>query len=208
MKHTIRIMTLMAALLFSMAAETWALSGTDITFATIQPVPEAGTVKVKEEGGVVGRKVTIVATPATNYYIEKSDYDGALVTVTFTGKDPATADIKLPTLYYNTEAQELIQSAAVTGGTIKYTLTENAANDQYTETVPVGTNAQEYTVYYKVFPDDEHSATLGHVKVKINPAPLTQATWQQSAQNHTGSEPLAIHSLAIALRTSAATPLP
>ena len=234
MKHTIRIMTLMAALLFSMATESWALSGTDIKFATIQPVPEAGTVKVKEEGGVVGRKVTIVATPATNYYIEKSgivvqklvspsrmaprrrapqltdtlgvsgpaesgvaaeytfvipeDYDGALVTVTFTGKEPATADIKLPTLYYNTEAQELIQSAAVTGGTIKYTLTENAANDQYSETIPTGTNAQEYTVYYKVFPDDEHSATLGHVKVKILPAPLTQATWQQSAQNHTGSE--------------------
>lgn len=50
------------------------------------------------------------------------------------------------TLTYNKSAQNLINAGSTTGGTIQYKVNNGA----YSTSIPVGTNAGTYTVYYKV----------------------------------------------------------
>lgn len=56
-------------------------------------------------------------------------------------------------LVYNGREQYLITSAVSMDGTVYYSLD----GDNYTESLPKGTNAQEYTVYYKVVGDVNHN---------------------------------------------------
>lgn len=66
-------------------------------------------------------------------------------------KTAATVSFAPLELIYNSEAQALVQ-ATVDGGTIKYSLDGSV----FVETIPTATNAGEYTVYFKVDPDDKH----------------------------------------------------
>ena len=59
-------------------------------------------------------------------------------------------------LVYNGEAQKLVTPGSANGGTIYYTMTSGVDNSWSTE-IPEGTNAGEYTVYYKVVGDDNHN---------------------------------------------------
>ncbi|MBO4682562.1 MAG: hypothetical protein J5618_01740, partial [Bacilli bacterium] len=59
-------------------------------------------------------------------------------------------------LEYTGSAQELVNAGTATGGTLMYKLGENGI---YSESIPTATNAGNYTVYYKVFGDENHNDT-------------------------------------------------
>lgn len=122
--------------------------------------------------------VTAVENTTNDYqFVVPDGYGGAWVSVVFTAKTPATATVSAKDLTYNGEAQELITLGAVTGGRaedpVTYSLTENG---EYTTVIPTGTDAGNYTVYYKVAPDDAHSESSGSVNVTIKKAQLTSVT--------------------------------
>lgn len=67
-------------------------------------------------------------------------------------------------LTYNGNAQELVTRGSAEGGTVEYSL--DGAN--YSDTLPVGTNAGEYTIYYKAVGDSNHNDTEAKtIKVTI-----------------------------------------
>ena len=86
-------------------------------------------------------------------------------TYTYAAKE-ASVVIKAPeakTLTYNGQAQELVTAGTAEGGTLYYAVTtENVAptdESLYTTSIPTGTNAGTYYVWYKVVGDDNHSDT-------------------------------------------------
>ncbi len=81
----------------------------------------------------------------------------------------AAATVTAPTakteLVYNGNAQDLVSAGSVTDATLEYKLGENG---EWTAEVPTATNAGEYTVYYRVTVDNNHTgATEGSFKVAI-----------------------------------------
>ncbi|USF27523.1 hypothetical protein N510_002475 [Firmicutes bacterium ASF500] len=73
------------------------------------------------------------------------------------------------TLTYNGSAQDL-----VTGGTQGTTLYSDTRDGVYTATVPTGTNAKTYTVWYKAKGDANHNdSQLQAIQVTISRKPLT-----------------------------------
>ena len=64
-----------------------------------------------------------------------------------------TAAQEKQNLAYTGSAQELVEAAVANGGTVQYSLD----GTNYSESIPTGTNAANYTVYYKVAGDAEHS---------------------------------------------------
>lgn len=79
---------------------------------------------------------------------------------------PAAAE----NLVYSGEAQTLITAGVVEGGELQYSLDGEA----YTTTLPTGVNAGEYTVYYKVIADAEHTDMPDQtLTATIAKAPLT-----------------------------------
>ena len=122
--------------------------------------------------------VTAVENTTNDYQFMVPDgYGGAWVSVVFTAKTPASAVVSANDLTYNQEAQELVTLSSVTGGRaenpVTYSLEENGV---YSTDIPTGTDAGNYTVYYKVAPDDAHSESSGSVNVTIKKAPLTSVT--------------------------------
>ena len=82
-----------------------------------------------------------------------------------------TAPTAKTDLVYNGAAQTLVTAGRATGGTMVYSLSENGT---YTEAIPEGTNAGNYTVWYKVKGDDNHSDTAPvEIDVSIGKASLT-----------------------------------
>ena len=66
---------------------------------------------------------------------------------------------------YTGEAQELVTAGTAKGGKLVYSLSENG---EFTETIPAGTNVGEYTVWYYVDGDYNHSdSAKASVKVTI-----------------------------------------
>jgi methionine-rich copper-binding protein CopC len=105
------------------------------------------------------------------------DNEGGNYTVSGTGqfKILATAlDVTPPTamtgLVYNTMPQRLITAGTAVGGTMEYSLD----NKNYSTDIPTGTNAGQYTVYYRVKSDDNH-ADMDPVSiyVTISPKPVS-----------------------------------
>ena len=73
-------------------------------------------------------------------------------------------------LVYNGTAQDLITAGSSTTGTMEYSLDGTT----YAETIPQGTNAGSYTVYYKVIGDANHNDIAAqHFDVTIAKAALT-----------------------------------
>lgn len=83
----------------------------------------------------------------------------------------ATPKVTAPTantLTYNGEAQELVSAGSTDFGTMLYSLTEEG---EFTATIPTGTNAGSYTVYYRVQGNDNvNDSAVASVTVKINKA--------------------------------------
>ena len=75
-------------------------------------------------------------------------------------------------LTYTGQEQALITAGSVTDyGTMQYSLTENGT---YSQTIPTGTDAGAYTVWYRVIGDANHNDTApASVAVSIGKKPLT-----------------------------------
>ena len=86
-------------------------------------------------------------------------------------------------LIYNGQPQTLVNDGSVNGGTMWYAVTQNGesapADSEYTRSVPVRTNAGNYTVWYKVVGDENHhNIDANYVSVSIgkaaNPTVVTE----------------------------------
>jgi len=86
--------------------------------------------------------------------------------------NPVIAAAPTPnTLTYTSEALYLITAGEANGGTMVYSLTENG---DYTTTIPQGTNAGDYTVWYYVQGDANHNdSAKDSVSVSIAKATVT-----------------------------------
>ena len=94
--------------------------------------------------------------------VQKADIRSSLIT-------PPTAQENLT---YTGQEQALIIAGNVTsGGTMQYSLTENGT---YSQVIPTGIDAGEYTVWYRVIGDENHNDTTpASVAVRIGKKPLT-----------------------------------
>ena len=109
-------------------------------------------------------------TPAEGY----EEYATATGTVTIK-VNKATPTFTAPTaqenLTYTGQEQALITAGMTDHGTMQYSLTENGT---YSETIPTGTDAGAYTVWYQVIGDENHNDTApASVAVRIGQKPLT-----------------------------------
>ena len=132
----------------------------------------AGEYTVAYSGNVnVGpAAVTVTAKAGGNY-----TFTNAPVTKNFTITEEAAKVTEKPEaagdpLVFNNRAQKLVTAGAGTGGTMVYSLWENDPAHPYEETIPTGFNAGEYTVFYKVAGDGNHSdSQVDSVAVTISP---------------------------------------
>ena len=110
-------------------------------------------------------------TPAAGY----EEYAPATGTVTIK-VNKATPTFTAPTaqenLTYTGQEQALITAGSVTsGGTMQYSLTKDGT---YSQDIPTGTDAGEYTVWYRVIGDANHNDTApASVAIRIGQKPLT-----------------------------------
>lgn len=109
--------------------------------------------------------VTITDVEGGNYAVSGS------TTFTISAADGSlTAPTGKSDLVYNGSAQNLINAGSSTTGTLEYSLDGTT----YAETIPQGTDAGSYTVYYKVTGDANHNDIAAqHFDVKIAKAALT-----------------------------------
>lgn len=79
------------------------------------------------------------------------------VSVTISPVAPAyTAPAAMDGLIYSGNAQALVNAGSTAHGKLLYSLSKDGA---YSETIPTGTDAGEYTVWYKVAGDNNHTDT-------------------------------------------------
>lgn len=112
---------------------------------------------------------TIVFTPddPVNYLPAEGT-----VSVTISPVAPAyTAPTAMDGLIYSGNAQALVNAGSTAHGKLLYSLSKDGA---YSETVPTGTDAGEYTVWYKVAGDSNHMDTQpASVTVTVAPKTVT-----------------------------------
>lgn len=108
---------------------------------------------------------------------DHNDTEPVEVTVTIAKADPkVTAPVPVTGLTYTGEEYELITAGTTTGGTLVYSLDENG---KYTDTIPTGTAAQSYTVWYKVQGNENYNGTeaasvtavIGNALAEVTEAP-------------------------------------
>ena len=112
---------------------------------------------------------TIVFTPddPVNYLPAEGT-----VSVTISPVAPAyTAPTAMDGLIYSGNAQALVNAGSTAHGKLLYSLSKDGA---YSETIPTGTDAGEYTVWYKVAGDSNHTDTQpASVTVTVAPKAVT-----------------------------------
>jgi uncharacterized repeat protein (TIGR02543 family) len=83
-----------------------------------------------------------------------------------------TIPAAISNLVYTGEAQSLITSGIAEGGELQYAI---AVDGEFSTTIPVGIDAGDYTIYYKVVADDSHNSipVVGPINVTISKATLT-----------------------------------
>lgn len=181
-----------------------ALSAENITLETDSYIYD-GTAK-KPGVTVNAGEITI---PAEEYTVSYTDnIDAGTATVTITDKEggnymigsasktfkiisSASSLTNAPTgknLTYNGSAQELLNKDGKTStGTLVYSLSQDEAT--FKSTIPTGTDAKTYTVYYRVKGDDNHSdSEIGSVKVTIAPREVNAISLSKSSYTYTGVE--------------------
>ena len=109
-------------------------------------------------------------TPAAGY--EKYATATGTVTIKVNKATPTfTAPTAQENLTYTGQEQALITAGMTDYGTMQYSLTENGT---YSQDIPTGTDAGEYTVWYRVIGDENHNdAAPASVAVRIGQKPLT-----------------------------------
>ena len=111
---------------------------------------------------------TVTATGIGNYSGTKT----ATYTIVKADITP-TAPTAQTGLVYTTQPQALIAAGQAEGGEMQYSLD----NETWSTNIPTGTEAKEYTVYYKVVADANHNDVAAQsFKVTIEQATLTAAT--------------------------------
>ena len=129
--------------------------------------------------------VTVTAKKGSNYMFDS-------VNKTYKITPAASSLTNLPTaktnIVYNGTAQELINKDGKTStGTLEYSLSQDKVS--FKETIPTGTNAGSYTVYYRVKGDANHSdSEIGSVKATIAPKEINSFSLSQSSYTYAGSE--------------------
>ena len=132
-----------------------------------------GTPTFAYGGTADGTFVETVPTAAGSYFVKAkvvatANYDGAEKTAEFkiarkkavlTTKPTAVAN-----LVYTGDALNLITAGVVDGGTMQYKL---GVDGIWSSEIPTATNADEYTVYYKVLGDDSHSDLIDDEKQQL-----------------------------------------
>lgn len=117
------------------------------------------------------KNFTLTGDKAKNYTLtQPTGLKGSITAVaaSLTGKPQAKTD-----LVYNGNEQELVTAdgVTVTGGKLVYSTTETGA---YSATIPTGTNAGTYDVWYKVQGDSNHSDTTPvKLTIAIRQKPVT-----------------------------------
>ena len=126
------------------------------------------------------------APTATGNYTAKITVDGvtAVVDYEITKEDPAINEPVATSNTYTGEDQPLITAGSTSGGTLKYSLSENGSFDIG---VPTGRDAGNYTVYYKVEGDNGYkSSKVYSIDAGISKAnqnlSLTQSGWIKGGQ--------------------------
>lgn len=115
----------------------------------------AGTYAINQGDLSAGNNYEITYTPAL-FTIHKADVSGP---------DPVANE-----LTYNKTEQALVTVGATVGGAMQF----STDGESYSVEVPTGKDAGQYTVYYKVVPDDNHNGTdAQQVTVTILPKALT-----------------------------------
>ena len=129
-----------------------------------------------------------------------SQHDGKAITITYKEQtvttnaltvSKANPQVTAPTAKFPTytgAAQELVNKGTTTGGEMQYSLTEDGT---YTPAIPTGTDAGEYSVYYKVQGDKDHNGTepSGPVTITIAKAdPKVTAPVPVTGLTYTGEE--------------------
>ena len=97
----------------------------------------------------------------------------------------------IPGLIYNGEAQELVSSGAVSGGSIWYALGEedgSKPDDGYSKSVPKAVNAGTYNVWYMVKDNSNNIAAVDRIVVTIGKAVPTFTAPIAKRLTYTGSE--------------------
>ena len=118
-------------------------------------VASDGTLTIKKVPADGTAYVTVTAAETATY--AKATID---VTVTINKANAVPATVTAKTLTYNGQAQELVTAGTATGGEMQYALgTENAATEEYTTSIPKGTDVGTYYVWYKVVGDANHNDT-------------------------------------------------
>ena len=125
---------------------------------------------------------TVTATVA-----QTTNYNGATATANFT-VSKANSSAAAPaanTLTYNGAAQALVSGGGATGGTLQYSATQNGT---YSATVPTGTNAGSYTVWYKVKGDANHNDTAASGPINVTIAQKVAAlSWMEDEFTYDGA---------------------
>lgn len=126
-------------------------------------VNEDGGTNWKDIDGAAGSNYTTAAATmsmngwryrcvATN---SQGSTESSAATLTVNKLTPTvTAPIAVSGLTYTGKAQNLISAGSTSGGELQYSL---SANDGYSIDIPTGTNARDYTVYYKVVGNDNYN---------------------------------------------------
>lgn len=100
--------------------------------------------------------------------------NSAVIRIELPAYQPAAPSVTAPTantLTYNGTAQPLITAGSTSGGRMEYRLGDTG---DYSDDVPMATNAGTYTVWYKVVGDDTHdSAAEQSLSVSIEKAKVT-----------------------------------
>ena len=83
-----------------------------------------------------------------------------------------SAPAAIADLVYTGEPQVLITAGTAEGGELQYAI---AVDGEFSTTIPVGIDAGDYTIYYKVVADDSHNSipVVGPINVTISKATLT-----------------------------------
>ena len=160
--------------------ETAAMLGGELTFACDyeagMPVGEYEIVP----SGLSSDNYQIVFVPG------KLTVIGAAVT--------ATAPVAKENMSYDGSAQELVVAGETNDGEMQYSLD----NENWSTNVPTGVDAGEYTVYYKVIGDENHSDLIVDEPIRVMIAKTTQTiVWSQElTEIKAGSAPLQLTPIA------------
>ena len=109
---------------------------------------------VDVQTGVNAGTYTLTVAKLPTYGGSFTVKEGESLTKTFVvNQISASATVTANDLRWTNAAQELVAASNVVGGVVKFSTT---ADGDFTTTVPKGTAVQEYTIYYKVFSNNEN----------------------------------------------------